>query len=63
MTLKNDTYIPELRSIPLTYLDCPDREVVVSIHGVYAEWCNRDDDNDCTCGYNTRMKQCPRGYA
>ena len=54
MTGKNDIY---------TFMDCPDREVVISIYGVYAEWCNRDDDNGCTCGYNTRMKQCPRGYA
>jgi hypothetical protein len=53
MTGKTDIY---------TFMDCPDREDVISIHGVHAEWCNRDDDNDCTCGYNTRMNQCPRGY-
>lgn len=51
-------YIPELRSIPLTHLDCPYLQEKFWL-------CGKGFNNlwyQCGCKNNRNLKRCPEGY-
>jgi hypothetical protein len=61
------TYKPELRAIPLTFRDCPDRELhgdndLLTTCGVHSK-----REGDCTfgefmCLLSCTLKSCPWGF-
>jgi hypothetical protein len=65
----NRPYQPEERSIPLTFMDCPDRgegKPVISDR-VIGHWCNYHGamfgmDKYCYCEGAIAHGMCPRGF-
>ncbi len=51
--------VPELRSIPLTYLDCPD---YTGIDEDVGTWCVNSDGDFTMCAYGRANGLCPRHY-
>jgi len=58
--------VPELRDIPLTFMDCPDRSAVKWSDGSIAHWCLYE--TKCTpfdyvyCEGAMKHGTCPRGF-
>lgn len=63
----NRPIVPELRSIPLTFLDCPDRCDGSSFMIPGGHVCKALKSNDwwslTYCEINIPDRKCPRGYA
>ena len=59
-------YEPELRSIPLTFMDCPDARATVWSNGVTMHWCCADYYKTlfayAWCEGAMKHDTCPRGF-
>jgi len=64
------TYQPELRSIPLSYLDCPCRNETLWSTGEVMHWCMDDTKYPISntfkyayCEGAMKHGKCPKGFA
>jgi hypothetical protein len=59
---KNREVIPELRSIPLTFIDCPDRKDIGYAIGPTVYGCYHFRDRISSCNATRTCNLCPRGF-